>query len=74
MQEPLMTEREAKLRYDDGDFEVQRHGDHVLCAITGQRIGLRALRYWSVSRQEAYADAYAAAEAHKQAQENGEGF
>lgn len=30
-------------------------GDHVLCAVTGERIALEELRYWSVRRQEAYA-------------------
>ena len=66
--------REAKLRYGDGDFEVQRHGDHVVCAVTGRRVPLAELRYWSVTRQEAYADAYAATEAYRRAMAAGEGF
>ena len=66
--------REAKLRYGDADFEVLRHGDYVTCAVTGQRVPLGALRYWSVTRQEAYADAYAASDAYVQAAEKGEGF
>ena len=74
MQDGPMTSREARLLYADGDFEVQRHGNHVVCAVTGRRIALDALRYWSVSRQEAYADAYAAGEAHRLAQEKGEAF
>ncbi len=32
----------------------------MLCAITGQRIPLTELRYWSVEHQEAYIDAAAA--------------
>jgi hypothetical protein len=32
-------------------------GDHVLCAVSGEKIMLEDLRYWSVSRQEAYASA-----------------
>ena len=32
-------------------------GDHVLCAVSGARIELEELRYWSVARQEAYATA-----------------
>ena len=30
-------------------------GKFVLCAVSGERIALDALRYWSVERQEAYA-------------------
>lgn len=70
----VMTGREAKLLYGDGDFEVQRRGDYVTCAVTGRRIGLGELRYWSVTRQEAYADAGAAAEGYARAQEDGKGF
>ncbi|MEM9842318.1 MAG: DUF2093 domain-containing protein, partial [Pseudomonadota bacterium] len=32
-----------------------------ICAVTGRKIPLAALRYWSVDRQEAYIDAAAAA-------------
>lgn len=53
---------EAILRFLDGDVEVMTPGDFVLCAVTGQRIPLQALRYWSVDRQEAYRDAATAAE------------
>lgn len=52
---------EAKLRYLDADLEVIESGDYVTCAVTGRKIPLQALRYWSVERQEAYADAAAAA-------------
>lgn len=45
----------AVLRYETPDFVVVRAGRHVLCAVTGKRISLDALRYWSVERQEAYA-------------------
>ena len=48
----------AKLRYLDGDFQVVIPGGHVLCAVTGAKISLSELRYWSVDRQEAYADAH----------------
>ena len=70
----LLSGREAALRFEDGDFAVQRRGDYVLCAVTGQRIALSDLRYWSVTRQEAYADAYAANEAERRARANKEGF
>lgn len=52
-----MSGGEAKLKYLDGDFEVMMPGAFVLCAITGQQIALDDLRYWSVDRQEPYADA-----------------
>lgn len=49
------TSDEALVRYTDGDFDVIRPGQFVVCAVTGKPIPLDALRYWSVSRQEAYA-------------------
>lgn len=49
--------REAKIHYMDATFRVLSNGDHVLCAVTGVEIPLDQLRYWSVARQEAYADA-----------------
>jgi hypothetical protein len=39
----------------------------VICAVTGTRIPLHELRYWSVERQEAYVDADASVEAEKKA-------
>ncbi len=48
---------EAQVRYLDGDFQVVSNGDHVRCAVTGERIPLADLRYWNVERQEAYASA-----------------
>lgn len=65
---------EAQLRFLDADFEVLRAGSFVRCAVTGQTIPLRALRYWSVDRQEAYVDAAAANRAHDAARKAGEGF
>lgn len=45
----------AKLHYADGDYAVLRPGRYVLCAVTGQKIPLEQLRYWSAELQEAYA-------------------
>ena len=45
----------ARLHYGDGDFAVMKPGRYVLCAVTGQRIPLEQLRYWSAPLQEAYA-------------------
>ena len=53
---------EAKVRYLDGDFQVVVPGAHVTCAVTGVQIPLSELRYWSVDRQEAYANAKASLE------------
>lgn len=51
---------EARLIYLDADFEIEQAGDFVVCAVTGKKIPLASLRYWSVDLQEAYADAAAA--------------
>ncbi|NHK28657.1 DUF2093 domain-containing protein [Parvularcula flava] len=53
----------AVLEYLDGDFDVIEPGAYVECAVTGKKIPLEALKYWSVDRQEAYADAATANEA-----------
>jgi hypothetical protein len=45
----------AVLHYGDGEFAVIKPGRHVLCAVSGKRIPLSALRYWSPELQEAYA-------------------
>ncbi len=59
---------EARLRYLDGDFQVVVPGSFVRCSVTGIEIPLDDLRYWSVKRQEPYADA---AVALKRYQEEG---
>jgi hypothetical protein len=59
--------REAKIRYLDGDFQIVSPGAYVVCAITGKHIPLDELRYWSVARQEPYADVIASLEADKRA-------
>ena len=59
--------RLAVLRYGTPDFQVVRPGSHVMCAVTGAAIALDELRYWSVARQEAYADAAASFEADRRA-------
>lgn len=50
-------EREARLHYQPNGFRVLSPGDHVTCAVSGARITLEMLRYWSVTRQEPYASA-----------------
>lgn len=59
------TPSEAVIRYLDGDYVVLRPGSFARCAITGTPIPIDELFYWSVDRQEAYADAAAAHEAFR---------
>ena len=56
----------AKLHYSDGEFAILKPGRYVICAVTGVKIPLEQLRYWSAPLQEAYAGA---AEALKRWQE-----
>ncbi len=56
---------EAKIRYLDADYVVVKPGTFVRCAITGKAIPIEELAYWSVDRQEAYADAQAAFTAYQ---------
>jgi len=55
--------RPAKLHYLANGFRVLVPGDHVICALSGEKIPLDHLRYWSVERQEAYATAELATKA-----------
>ncbi len=57
----------ARVHYMAGTFRVLSNGDYVTCAVTGVRIPLHELKYWSVERQEAYIDAAASLEAEKRA-------
>lgn len=59
------TGKIARLQYLPSTFRVVSDGDHVVCAVTGTAIPLHELRYWSVARQEAYADAEASLRAEK---------
>ena len=47
----------ALLHYGDGEYAVLKPGRYVVCAVSGRRVPLDALRYWSVAHQEAYAGA-----------------
>lgn len=55
---------EARLQYLDGDYRVISPGSYVVCAVSGVRIPLDELKYWSVDRQEAYATPTAVLERH----------
>lgn len=49
------TLRLANLHYQPNGFRVLSPGTHVVCAASGEAVPLEELRYWSVTRQEAYA-------------------
>jgi len=49
-----MFKKLAKLKYLPNKFEVINEGDHVICAISGKKIGLEKLSYWNVDLQEPY--------------------
>jgi len=57
------TDRPARLHYMANGFRVLTPGDHVTCAVSGERVPLEELRYWSIAKQEAYASAQIASEA-----------
>ncbi len=57
------SDRPAKLHYMANGFRVLTPGDHVVCAVSGVVIPIDQIRYWDVSRQQAYATAQIASEA-----------
>ncbi len=62
---------EALVRYSDNEFTILRQGLFVRCAVTGQRIALDDLRYWSVDLQEAYRGPEEAVSRWREAREKG---
>lgn len=63
--------RPARLRYLSGSFDVLSPGDYVTCAVTGKRVPLQSLRYWSSELQEAYASADIAVKRYGEMQAKG---
>jgi hypothetical protein len=57
---------EAEIHFGSPDVTIIRSGSFVRCAVTGQRIPIEGLRYWSAERQEAYASADVALKRWKQ--------
>jgi hypothetical protein len=49
-----MFKIKAKLKYKANFFEIIEEGDHVICAVSNQKIAIENLNYWSVEFQEAY--------------------
>jgi len=62
-----LSDPPAELMFGSAQFKVLRAGAYVPCAVTGERIPLGELRYWSVTRQEAYASPEASLEAERRA-------
>jgi hypothetical protein len=63
--------RPARIRYLSGSYRLLADGDHVVCAVTGARIPLSQLRYWSHELQEAYASAEVASARYAEARAAG---
>jgi hypothetical protein len=64
----LKSDSEAVLRYRSGEFEIVMPGTYVRCAVTGERIPLEDLRYWSFDRHEAYLSSEVATDRETQVQ------
>ena len=58
--------KQAELKYGDSSFKIVKHGHYVPCAVTGARIPINDLKYWSVERQEAYSGPEASLARHRQ--------
>jgi len=54
---------EAIVHYGPADFTIIETGGYVTCAVTGDKIAVDQLKYWSHERQEAYKDAAASLQA-----------
>ena len=46
--------REAKIKYNQGSYEIIEEGDYVNCSVSGKKIYLKDLKYWNVDLQEPY--------------------
>ena len=49
-----MFKKLAKLKYLPNNFEIIEDGDHVICAVSGNKVDLKKLTCWNVELQEAY--------------------
>ena len=49
-----MTKKLAKIKYLPNNFQIVEDGDYVECAVSGKKIELGKLTYWSVELQEPY--------------------
>jgi len=62
---------EAIVEYGDNEITIVKQGLFVRCAVTGARIPLDELRYWSVERQEPYKGPEEALQRWKETQKAG---
>ncbi len=49
-----MSKKLAKIKYLPNNFEIIEKGDYVECAVSGKKIDIKNLTYWSVELQEPY--------------------
>ena len=49
-----MKKKLAKIKYLPNNFQIIEPGDYVECAISGKKIYIEDLTYWSVELQEPY--------------------
>ena len=49
-----MFKKLAKIKYLPNNYQILEEGDYVICAISGKKIPLEKLTYWSVDDQEPY--------------------
>ena len=49
-----MFKKLAKIKYLPNNYQIVENGDHVICSVSGKKIGLDKLTYWNVELQEAY--------------------
>ena len=49
-----MLKKLAKIKYLPNNFQILEDGDYVECAVSGKKIELKQLTYWSVELQEPY--------------------
>ena len=61
-----MKKKLAKIKYLPNNFQIIEAGDYVECAVSGKKIELEKLTYWSVEFQEPY---YSYLEAFKKREE-----
>tara|TARA_Y100001936_G_C15906099_1_gene575931 strand:- start:179 stop:370 length:192 start_codon:yes stop_codon:yes gene_type:complete len=49
-----MDNKIARIKYLNNSFDIIENGSHVVCAVSGKKIPLDKLTYWSVDLQEPY--------------------
>ena len=49
-----MNGNKAKLKFHPNRSDIIEQGEYINCAVSGKKIPLKDLSYWSVELQEAY--------------------